>query len=405
MIEIIKEPVPVETVDEIPRNVRQIGKVQGNNRVYVEDYVYRFLHGAAREKRRYAFILLGEVRGAEETVFIKGALELEKISFGGGIPVFSDDVWDDIYRQVRRFFPQWKILGWAMQCLGEAPGMDEIQRICSRHFPGNHGNVLLYDAYGEWERIYGERSGITEERGGFLVYYEKNGPMSAYLSAYHGKKETEERGKRKEREEEADLFLLQDEKRFEGEIRQDREAMARYRSYINENNARQRGQVSKAVVSIAVVVMLVLSGVLVQNYAKLNEMQKTVAAMGDSQEKEQEEMIQETIKIGAEEMAQAGTTANMSGDAATETKEAENGEVSQNTEAAAGGDGTVSASADGTQINSYLQQGYYIVEKGDKLTDISRKVYGTEDMVQQICEKNQIENGDHICAGDKLLLP
>ena len=47
----------------------------------------------------------------------------------------------------------------------------------------------------------------------------------------------------------------------------------------------------------------------------------------------------------------------------------------------------------------------YIVEQGDKLTDISRKVYGTEDMVSQICQKNNIENGDHICAGDKLLLP
>lgn len=46
-------------------------------------------------------------------------MELEQISFGGGMPVFSEDIWDRIYRQVRNYFPQWSILGWAMQCLGE----------------------------------------------------------------------------------------------------------------------------------------------------------------------------------------------------------------------------------------------------------------------------------------------
>jgi len=67
--------------------------------------------------------------------------------------------------------------------------MEDIQKICSRHFPGDHGNVLLYDAYGEWEKLYMDRHGIMEEVSGFFVYYEKNTLMSTYLSEYHGKKE------------------------------------------------------------------------------------------------------------------------------------------------------------------------------------------------------------------------
>ena len=62
MIEIVKEPTPVEKVVEEPRNVRQIGTLPKDARVYVEDYVYRFLHGSSRQKKRYAFILLGEIR-------------------------------------------------------------------------------------------------------------------------------------------------------------------------------------------------------------------------------------------------------------------------------------------------------------------------------------------------------
>ncbi len=45
MIEIVKEPTPVEKkkkVVEEPRNVRQIGTLPKDARVYVEDYVYRF---------------------------------------------------------------------------------------------------------------------------------------------------------------------------------------------------------------------------------------------------------------------------------------------------------------------------------------------------------------------------
>ena len=392
MIEIVKEPTPVEKVVEEPRNVRQIGTLPKDARVYVEDYVYRFLHGSSRQKKRYAFILLGEIRqgGQQPNLYIKGAMELEQISFGGGMPVFSEDIWDRIYRQVRNYFPQWSILGWAMQCLGEPTRMEDIQKICSRHFPGDHGNVLLYDAYGEWEKLYMDRHGIMEEVSGFFVYYEKNTLMSTYLSEYHGKKE--QMAKRADLDE-MDRFLLHDEKRYDDEIRQDREALARYRSYMNDRRGSGKSQMSKVAVSVALVVMILLSGVLFQNYTKLNEMQKTVASLGGSSDDASSQMIEETISKGAEELAKA--------DGSQEAQDDSGG--SQTTENA-----TASASAEAnnsTTTNVYLQQGYYIVEQGDKLTDISRKVYGTEDMVIQICQKNNIENGDHICAGDKLLLP
>ena len=123
-------------------------------------------------------------------------------------------------------------------------------------------------------------------------------------------------------------------------------------------------------------------------------MQKTVASLGGSTDDASGEMIEETISKGAEELAKADGSQEVQDDS---------GE-NHTTENAA----TASASTEAnnsTTTNVYLQQGYYIVEQGDKLTDISRKVYGTEDMVSQICQKNNIENGDHICAGDKLLLP
>lgn len=378
MIEIVKEPIPIEEAGKIPRNIRQIGNVSGSSLLYMEDYVYRFLHKKDRKTTKCCFVFLGEIASTADRhyIYIKGALELSEISYGGGLPVFSEDVWDEIYRQSRQFFPQWRIVGWGMQTVGMKEDLEkDISKICVRHFPKNHGNVYLYDAYGEWDQMYLDLEGRLQLQEGYCIYYEKNAPMSNYLSIYHTKKEQENQ---KEKDRAWEGFLIHDESRYERENRQDAEAMARYRAYVNgqqQYSYRQRGKVA---ISIAVVVMMLLSGVLIQNYAKLSDMQESVEVLSNQEEvtQVQEDVIKETISKKASELSQS------------KQKQDEQG-----TESAA------------TEQNPYLAQGYYIVEKGDKLTDISKKVYGEENMVQAICEKNDIEDIDKIQAGDKLLLP
>ena len=366
MIEIVNEPRPADKGEKPPRNIRQIGNISENHIVYMEDYVYRFLHKKDRKMGRCTFVFLGEIlrTGDRHQIYMKGALELPDISYGGGMPVFSDDMWDEIYRQSRQYFPQWSIVGWGMQTVGPKQEMEkEIKKICNRHFPGNHGNVYLFDGYGEWEQMYLDIEGQMVPEDGYCIYYEKNTPMGSYLSTYHTRQEQElletSGGN-------WDGFLVHDEAKYERENRQDAEAMARYRAYMNGQQQRIHSRRSKVAVSIAMVVMLLLSGILIQNYARLSDMESSVEALSDQKEasEAQEDVIKETISKKASELAQ--TT---------------------------------------TEENPYLAQGYYIVEQGDKLTDISKKVYGNDTMVQAICEKNHIEDIDLIKAGDKLLLP
>ena len=384
MIEIVNEPRPVEKEEKAPRNIRQIGTVSQDNIVYMEDYVYRFLHKKDRKMGRCTFVFLGEILrvGNRHQIYMKGALELPNISYGGGMPVFSDDMWDEVYRQSRQFFPQWSIVGWGMQTVGPRQEMEkDIKKICNRHFPGNHGNVYLYDGYGEWEQLYLDVEGSIIPESGYCIYYEKNTPMGSYLSTYHTKQEKEMLEKSAG---EWDRFLIHDEAKYEKENRQDAEAMARYRAYMNGQQQRVHSRRSKVAVSIAMVVMILLSGVLIQNYAKLSDMENSVEALSDQQavNEAQEDVIKETISKKASELAKAAQKEDDSG------KQKEAGEKQT-----------------ATEQNPYLAQGYYIVEKGDKLTDISKKVYGNDTMVDAICEKNHIENIDLIKAGDKLLLP
>ena len=49
--------------------------------------------------------------------------------------------------------------------------------------------------------------------------------------------------------------------------------------------------------------------------------------------------------------------------------------------------------------------GVYIVEQGDTLAIISRKMYGDVNHVDAICRMNGITDGNLIYVGQKLLLP
>ena len=183
---------------------------------------------------------------------------------------------------------------------------------------------------------------------------------------------------------------------------------------------------TRALVSAAALVLVILGAFVIQNYMQMEDMEDAVDASAQQQAKED---VRETISGTAGDLAGNGTDASgqssEGGNAAGQSGE----DASQGTGAAdvsaqgadlsAGGtDASAQNGASGTdqgtgtdaaaqtaQTNEYLAQGYYIVQEGDKLLDISRKVYGSDNMVAAICEANGSTNIDHIQVGDRLQLP
>ena len=76
----------------------------------------------------------------------------------------------------------------------------------------------------------------------------------------------------------------------------------------------------------------------------------------------------------------------------------ESAEASDASAAEESGQASLSASQNGSD-------GVYIVEEGDTLAIISRKMYGDVDHVDAICRMNGIADGNLIYVGQKLLLP
>ena len=55
--------------------------------------------------------------------------------------------------------------------------------------------------------------------------------------------------------------------------------------------------------------------------------------------------------------------------------------------------------------NGVDEDDFYIVQKGDTLAKISRKIYGDSSHVEAICKMNGLSDDDLIYIGQKLLLP
>ncbi len=387
MIEIIKEPKENKiSMPKLPKEVRQIGSIQGYGRIYMEDYIYRFLHEGNSKMQDMTCILMGEDYYQENKgmFFIKGAFCLNDISYAEGLPVFSEDVWDEIYAKVQRYFPEQKILGWSLSRIGIGnAAYQQIERICKRHFTGEHRLVMLMDHEEQEERFYISHRGQLVLDEGYYVYVDRNGAMQDYLTDFHiGVQEKEEQKRPIQN-------IIATETSDVGH-----ETVARYRQLLQEQDSRRGQGMTRMIAPVAALVLVVLSAVLLQNYMKLQDMEKDVQTL--AQEKAKEDVL-ETISQEVEQ--NKGMTEQTTQEAAQSTEAAQTTEESQMAEQ------PQITEEPQTVVNPYLAQGYYMVEEGDRLTAISRKVYGNEDMVDAICEKNGIKNMDHICPGDKLLLP
>ena len=213
---------------------------------------------------------------------------------------------------------------------------------------------------------------------------------------------------------------------------QDREET--YRGYLNQRNAKrmhrtpqipQGGSHLPTLLLLAVVVALGYSAF--QNYQKMDQMQQALDKMNEMQ------VILQT-ESGEEDVIRVEEIAGSVGTAGTEQEVGVNSTAAPETETAATTDAAVASEATEqttvtepgqssetghssetwqetetvktlSEAQQYLAQGYYVVQKGDSLASICRKIYNTTAMMDKLCEVNGIDDPDAIYAGQYLELP
>lgn len=474
MIEIIREEDWDSTTEKktLPKDIKQIGRPDIGDRIYVENQVYQLLHPYDSPGEKTAYVLLGrfENYAGKQCTFVEASIQLKEISFDGGLPQWNDQTWAYIYKQLKHEYDSMVIVGWAMDLRGGMPNTTaHMESLHQTNFGGTHQILFLMDTLEKEEAFYGRKNGRLYRREGFYIYYDKTIPqrmnhametLDEEMQPLAGKEERfdktavfsgleaselkdsiqeapvpedviiwEAARKKEQTSKEEITFEEMSEKEPESTDRSEKKRGS-YRQQVVKQEGKQTIPAYSSSLVLAVVVC-VLGFAAYQNYQKMNSMEETLSQMNQVPSVHETEQAQNTeasvVKI---ESVMGNINKQEEPAAATEMPITDSqAELDQNTENQAPPESSVPApEQDGapadqtaetgnaentpaaaetvpTEAQTYLNQGYYIVQKGDNLAGICRKIYQTTVMMDKLCEVNGIENPDSIYAGQYLTLP
>lgn len=387
---------------QLPKNVRQIGEAAKGNKVYLEDYAVTYLHQVKLA------ILLGEVicKGEERYTFVQGAIGVEEQGF-------SDEAWENIYRDAKRYFEDCEILGWAMQVAEQPLTLTkEMDIIHKEHFKQEGVVLLLHEPCEKEDSLFVEENGALKKQNGYYVYYDKNKSMQEYMVEKN------------------------EGKSVENETQISDKAIKNFRKLTEEKRAK-KAEAGKQTVkqpkmtrflytasTLLVLAVLVMGVTMLNNYDKIKGMEDTLAGIVNSTELQQANgnnvevaKVKETQKeretetvLSSEETQDSETqTENVTvpeteanANVAEQTEAPQQTEASQQTETPEVTQ--TEAQAASAPVN-HVTQSMYIVKAGDTLADICKMYYGNTDRLDEICELNGITDKNTILLGQKISLP
>lgn len=465
-----------------PKNIRQIGSPRGRHKIYVEDYVYTFLHSAAFEGecQKRGAILLGRSEMSQDIryTFISGAISCDQFIFQNDNILFDESCWEYIYKEIKQYFDNQEIVGWFLGLTGFPMELTPMVESCHRKYFAGRDKVLFLSEPSEGEDVFfAFEQGILQKKEGYYIYYEKNLPMQEYMvsnrerSRALGGDLSARSGQIPEEGSSLDAAFLADvdgqlKNGPEKDIQQDTEpgtvereplssaeqAIQNYRSMILERKeSRSRKKMSGLLYTAAasaMVILCVIGITTLNNYEKMKGVEEALAVMSGRTLKEDKPVDEGTGGVVVESVPGQVTQEDSDDAAPPDATDSPSGN-SQGTAAPSGGqqnptgvqpgttgsestegqapaegqppavqqeagdkpqspenpDSTTPPDAAETSAQTYLAQGFYVVQPGDKMELICKKIYQNTDMLDKLCEANQIEDVDKIYAGQKLTLP
>lgn len=372
----------MKTEQQLPKNIRQIGSPAGHTKVYIEDYVITFLNSLSMDKNTYVrgAILFGEKKqiGNDLVIFIRGAIEGQNLELDLDETVFDDEVWREIYQQKERLFSGLDVIGWALLRMGFSVRLnDKIKKTHFENFPGE-GKVLymMDDLEGE-DAFYVFRGEDLSRQNGYYIYYEKNPMMQNYLVE-----------RRQDIKEVQTYEKMMESRRDEKLIRQFREKISK-KTKSNQRKGRIRN-ISRAA---AVTIMMIMGGTMYY-YAGQDQsinFKEVVNGAVHTMGKGVSDQISTKSPTTSVKITKRLDTATQTSTHKKEQKTIQSTiKQKQKTQKVSSG-----------QYKSYT----YTVKSGETLVSISRKVYGTQKLVQRIKKANALSDENQIYPGQKLIIP
>ncbi len=372
----------MKTEQQLPKNIRQIGSPAGHTKVYIEDYVITFLNSLSMDKNTYVrgAILFGEKKqiGNDLVIFIRGAIEGQNLELDLDETVFDDEVWREIYQQKERLFSGLDVIGWALLRMGFSVRLnDKIKKTHFENFPGE-GKVLymMDDLEGE-DAFYVFRGEDLSRQNGYYIYYEKNPMMQNYLVE-----------RRQDIKEVQTYEKMMESRRDEKLIQQFREKISK-----KTKSNQRKGRIRNISTAAAVTIMMIMGGTMYY-YA------------GQDQSINFKEVVNGAVHtMGKGVSDQISTKSPTTSVKITKTLDSAT-QTSIHKKEQKTIQSTIKQKQKTQKVSSGQYKSYtYTVKSGETLVSISRKVYGTQKLVQRIKKANALSDENQIYPGQKLIIP
>ena len=361
-----------------PKNIKQIGEVSSDKKIYIEDYAFTYINSIAynNPSDSQAGVLLGENQtdGDEKCVFIKGII---KAKLGTEVEekgvYFNESVWNGIYSDVEKYFPDLSVVGWFAAIPEVTPErMMKLKKIHLDNFAGTMKTFYLIDTVEKEENFYLYENAELKKQKGYVCFYERNYEMQEYML---------ERRERKSSEDGPDKVM----KSIRNIIREKEDL------HEQKKNARFMYGVS----TFMVIVILVIGINLMNNYQKMKKFDKSISSlmvqMSGNDTATQEEVVPVNKLEGGVYPTEAETTSQTAGTGAVST---ENVTV---TAAQPVEEQTVAATVNEVKT--------YTVKAGDTIMGICKKYYGDTSKCNEVIAYNNIKDENFLYIGQQIKLP
>lgn len=405
MIEVVykeekKEAVGNEVFFHLPKNIRQIGEISAGYKIYMEDYVHTFMMRAAeQEPNARVGLLLGKSNWMDGVtyIFIRSALLMEEMDVSLEHISFTDEIWQQAEREIENWFSGQQVVGWFF-AMPECPMElnDVLYRTHLNYFGGNDKLLYMMEPLEKEELFFHYENGCMSKQRGFYLYYDKNKPMQEYMIRMNKNVPIEKQ------EEVKDKAVQDFRKIISGRP-------------IKEETEKNGGFSLFHAVGACVVVGAVAVGITWMN--DYREMQETSAKT--------EQAVLQDDGTGGQENVWVSENRTSSWDFGERGKEAEEKpEESESSEEVEEIEESLPESAEtmvpeqastpappepdsesASQSQEVTAQSSYIVQRGDTLSSISKRIYGNTGQVSSICKLNNLSINDIIYPGQIILLP
>lgn len=289
----------------LPKNIRQIGEIQQDKKIYLEDYVMTYIRKKEKEGcESCAGVLFGKKEQDEQGtyLFLTGALLLDQ-------ELDTKQRWEKIEEEKSTYFPDQEMWGYFLIGTMEEEGLEEI----TKQLSGTPA-IIFHIQEGE-ENVYWSEEQQYHRLKGYFVFYERNPQMQKYMAESEAPKRVEE------------------------EEGVSDKAIVSFRKKVKEKTQEKRNDGMRYLASSFLMLTIFMLGVtIVNNYDRMKNMEKLIEQISLEQQMEEQTAQVISLEVDTEETTDQEVVAE--GEVSIENQ---NGDAQTTSNAA--GDGTVSTAA------------------------------------------------------------